>query len=169
MARLWSTRKSSEKLASFSGEAGEASFSELFCAQQTLISRAFSRFSGRQTRYHSWRVRVGFGKPRKSWLGLQRRQGRLAFPSFSRLHKRSFLRVFLGFPVDKHAVTGKKSSALRPLRSCRMSLLPARSRTPSRSVPRPRGARNRSAIVRSSLCGKMWKGSFSKRRNRFSP
>ena len=30
MARLWSIRKSSEKLASFSGEAGEASFSELF-------------------------------------------------------------------------------------------------------------------------------------------
>ena len=47
LARLWSIRKSSEKLASFSGEAGEASFSELFCAQQTLISRAFPRFSGR--------------------------------------------------------------------------------------------------------------------------
>ena len=38
MARLWSIRESSEKLASFSGEAGKASFSELFRAQQTLIS-----------------------------------------------------------------------------------------------------------------------------------
>ena len=52
-----------------------------------------------------WRVCGGFGKPRKSWLGFPKRQGRPAFPSFSGLHERSFLQVFLGFPVDKRAIS----------------------------------------------------------------
>ena len=52
-----------------------------------------------------WRVCGGSGKPRKSWLGFPKRQGRPAFPSFSGLYKRSFLQVFLGFPVHKRTMS----------------------------------------------------------------
>ena len=44
MARLWSIRKSSEKLASFSGEAGEASFSELFGVIEQSFLELFGAF-----------------------------------------------------------------------------------------------------------------------------
>jgi len=59
-----------EKARELSGEAGEASFSELFWAQQTLISRAFPGFSGRQTRHQvSYRSAIFFISGMRAFSG----------------------------------------------------------------------------------------------------
>ena len=63
MARLWSIRKSSEKLVSFSGEAGEASFSELFGVIEQSFLELFGAFPVIE---RTLMERMTTGKPRKS-------------------------------------------------------------------------------------------------------
>ena len=77
-------------------------------------------------------------------LAFPERLGRRAFPNFSVLNKRSFLKLFRGFPVDKRAITLKYVSPRIPSPNITPAMIQYTSvLNPSYSVPRASRGRER--------------------------